>query len=147
MGTNINPLTLEYSKCKHLVTDCWFTKLWERLEKYKFSIHLFIPVIPFPRERDQLITDIFFKLNCETEEHQSLNRCHLKWECLFLSDIVTAGGRQLEKHMLDPPEVSADHSNYTFPREEPTAKDWQIWRQFWESYSLSGLYLHQPLGK
>ncbi len=103
VGTNINPLTLEYSKYKHVVTDCWFTKLWERLERYKFSIHLFTPVIPLPQERDQLITDVFFELDCKIEEQQSLNRFRLKWERLFMSDIVTAGRRQLEKHILNPP--------------------------------------------
>ncbi len=71
------------------------------------------------------MTDVFFKLNCDTEECQSLNRYHIKWECLMMSEIVIVfvGGCQLEKHILDPPNALPDHSNYTFPLEKPTKSD------------------------
>ena len=57
LGTNGNPLSLDYSVYKCLATPCWFKVVWERLWYYCFDMHLDYPTIPFPRERDELRRD------------------------------------------------------------------------------------------
>ena len=69
--------------------------------------------------------DIFLEEGEIENDLKHLNRCRLKWQALFLSDIVTAGGRQLERHMMSRPGTEERLSEYNFPQEEPTTGDWK----------------------
>ncbi len=146
LGTNGNPLSLDYSVCECLATPCWFKVVWERLWYYCFDMHLDYPTIPFPRERDELLVDLFLAYGATGARLQSLNRCRLALNMLFLSDIVSANGRHLQRHLLNPLTSDPPTSSYTFPRECPTASDWTEWAIFWGHYTSPGLYLRQPLG-
>jgi hypothetical protein len=66
-------------------------------------------------------------------------------QCIFLSDVVTADGRYLESFVFDPGPFKRQ-SNYRFPRECPSQKDWETWFGFWHSYVLTGDKLEVPLG-
>jgi hypothetical protein len=48
--------------------------------------------IPFPRERDQVIMEIFFAEDLSPEAIGSLGQCKGALEAIFLSDITTADG-------------------------------------------------------
>jgi hypothetical protein len=78
-------------------------------------------------------------------EIQSINRCQGMLQCIFLSDLVTADGRYLECFVFDPGPFKR-WSNYHFPRECPSQKDWETWFNFWHSYVLTGDKLEVPLG-
>jgi hypothetical protein len=127
------------------VTYCWFKILWERLWHYQFTVHLFHPEIPLPRERDALMIDLFIAAGHTGEELRGLNRCRIKLQMLFLSDTMTANGKQIHRpHMLTQVEVQSA-SKYKFPRQEPMALDWVEWTCFWTRFTHSGLYLIDPL--
>jgi hypothetical protein len=66
-------------------------------------------------------------------------------QCIFLSDVVTADGRYLESFIFDPGPFKR-RSNYRFPRECPSQKDWETSFKFWHSYVLTGDKLEVPLG-
>ena len=72
-GLNVNPLTCPYKKYGSLVTYCWFKILWERLWHYRFTVHLHHPEIPLPRERDELIINLFIAAGIAGKELRSLN--------------------------------------------------------------------------
>ena len=59
-------------------------------------------------------------------EIQSFNWCRGSLQCIFLSDLVTTDGRYLESFVFNPGPPK-QRSNYYFPRECPTKKDWDIW--------------------
>lgn len=104
--------------------------------------------MPIPREGDELLTDIFIRVNPPTDVLVSLQRCRVKWESLFLSDLVTAHGRQIERRFLLPPTSNQGRlSTLNFAEERPSYADWERWATFWEQFTLPGLYLHAPLGK
>lgn len=147
VGVNTNPLNLDYSKYEMLATRCWFKSVWERMWYYSFTAHLELEPIPFPREGDSLMSTLF--LERPTEVRIALNRCRIRLEMLFLSDIVTANGRQIEKDYLIPTQTNeeASHSRFTFGREQPTPRDWVEWTIFWAQFTDSGLALHRPLGR
>ena len=66
---------------------------------------------------------------------------------LFLSDIVSANGRFVERALLNPARGDVDRSTYKFPREIPTDNDWTEWAMFWTRFTHHDLCLHTPLGK
>ena len=66
---------------------------------------------------------------------------------LFLSDITTANGRQINKQHLVPTSAKLDNSDYEFAREEPTHSDWTAWIVFWTRFTHPGLYLIDPVGE
>ena len=77
----------------------------------------------------------------------SMDQEYLKLEMLFLSDMVTANGRQIDRQHLLSRGDEAGKSKYTFPREEPTASDWLELTCFWTRFTHPGLYLMEPLGR
>ena len=133
----MNPLTLPYAVYGPLATYCWFKILWEGLWYYGFLVYLFYPTIPLPRERDALMVDLFLAAWYSGEELHHLNCVRLYLQMLFLSDIVLANRRQVDKSYLTPPSTQVDCSRYTFPWEEPTAADWTEWMAFWTRYLTS----------
>lgn len=83
-----------------LATPCWFVSVWERLSHYGFEVFLGYPTIPVPQSSDVLMVDVFLTANVSRHTFLHLNRCRLRLEMLWLSDIVTANGRQLDKQLL-----------------------------------------------
>jgi hypothetical protein len=79
-------------------------------------------------------------------EIQSISRCRGSLQSIFLSDLVTVDGRYLESFVFDPGPPK-QRSNYRFPCECPTKKDWDIWVNFWHNYTTTGRKLKVPLGR
>ena len=50
------------------------------------------------------------------QPRRSLNRCRIVWNAIFLSDVATANGRQVEHHMTQPPTSSAPPGQYSTSR-------------------------------
>jgi len=135
VGVNVNPLTISYDIYGSLATTCWVKTLWEKLWVYRFQVTMDYPDIPFPREKDALMVDLFRSAGWKGEELRSLNRVRLHLQMLFLSDIVLANGRQVDASCLRPHAVPSTSSSYDFPREEPTSTDWTRWADFWTSFT------------
>ncbi len=102
--------------------------------------------LPFPRERDQVISEIILDGALSTAEIKSPNRCRGMLQCIFLSDLVTADGRYLESFVFDPGPFKR-RSNYCFPREGLTKGDWDTWFSFWHNYATTGGKLKVLLGR
>jgi hypothetical protein len=90
--------------------------------------------------------EIFLHRVSSTAEIKSLSRCRGMLQCIFLSDLVTAVGRYLESFEFDPGPIKW-HSNYCFPQECPTKRDWDMWFTFWHNYATTGGKLKVPLGR
>ncbi len=103
------------------------------------------PSIAPPRERDQVLMEIFHSLDLSQETMLSLSLCRVSLESIFLSDITTADGRYLEDFVFNP--GGRDRSSlFKFPREVPTRGDWNQWLDFWHSFTTTGDKLKVPLG-
>ncbi len=96
------------------------------------------PTIPQPQEWDQVIMEIIQTCNLTQKCIQSLNRCRGELEAIFLLDITTADGQYVERFTLHFTGRATKRSFYKFPLEQPTAKDWAIWGQFWLDYTGLG---------
>ena len=79
---------------------------------------------------------------------RGLQRCRICWNALFLSDLTSANGRQIERRFLSPPSTDDMHlSSLRFGQERPTPADWAAWAEFWGRFTEQGLYLVTPLGE
>jgi len=146
IGTNRNPLLLDYDVWGHLAPRSWTKMLWRSLQHYKVDIYMKYDDIPMPREKDQLIMDIITATISSKAAVQSLNRCRIYLGALFLSDLATADGKFLEQFAFEST-LNGAKSKYKFPRENPTILDWTRWRKFWTAYGTSGTRLKEELGK
>jgi hypothetical protein len=120
--------------------------LWQYLDKFNIQLHMKYPMLPFPQERDPVIMEIILDSVSSMTEIQSLSRCWGMLQCIFVSDLVTADRRYLESFVFDPGPVKR-HSNYCFPQECPTKRDWDTWFNFWHNYATTGNKLRVPLGQ
>jgi hypothetical protein len=116
------------------------------LRHFNITLHMSFPVIPLPREQDQVIMEIIFVQDSNPVRIASLNRCQGYLQALFLSDIATADRKYL-KHFVFDPGRKVRQSCYTFPREQPTRYDWDRWINFWHAYITTGSKLNTLLGK
>jgi hypothetical protein len=81
------------------------------------------PSIAPPRERDQVLMEIFHSLDLSQETILSLSRFRVSLESIFLSDITTANGCYLEDFVFSPGGRDRS-SSFLFPREAPRREDW-----------------------
>ena len=147
VGMRTCPLNKPYHPLGPLSTPCWCRSLWESLDRFGFTLDMDSKEIPVPRAGDMLLSDLFVAGDPPRDILQSLQRCRICWCALFLSDLVSANGRQIERCFLSPPVGDCRHrSTLKFGQERPTAADWAAWAEFWGRYTLQGLCLVAPLG-
>ena len=84
--------------------------------------------------------------NLSSEEKQGINQCRMAFKMLWKLDGVTADGRGPEPDAM----IAHNHpfwlSSVVFPREEPSARNWVVWRAFWLSQLCRDGTLERPLG-
>jgi hypothetical protein len=73
LGTPHNPLTLDYNKWGHLDPLSWVKMIWRLLHYFNIYLHMESQPIPLPRERDQVVMEILFGKNLDTNTIQSLS--------------------------------------------------------------------------
>ena len=144
-GLSSCPLLEPYHPLGPLTTPCWCRSLWECLDNYKFKIDIDYPTMKQPREGDDLLSTIFTRATSDSDELRSLQRCRNKHELIFLSDIVSADGRRIDKRYLAPP-TDTPRSSLHFAEERPCSGDWATWAEFWGRFTHHGGHLHVPLG-
>jgi hypothetical protein len=110
-------------------------------------MHLYMvyPSIAPPRERDQVLMEIFHSLDLSQETMLSLSRCRVSLESIFLSDITTVDGRYLEDFVFNPGGRDRS-SSFKLPHKVPMREDWNRWFDFGHSFMTTGDKLKTPLG-
>ncbi len=146
LGTPYNPFTLDYKRWSHLALLSWVKMLWRSLHHFDIHLHMSFPTLPSPRKQDQVIMEIFLAKDLSPATTSSLSRCRGFLEAIFLSDIMTADGCYLEHFVFEPEKITS-RSKYTFPREKPSRKDWDLWFDFWHNFTMTGGKLNVPLEK
>jgi hypothetical protein len=137
-----NPLEETFDKLQLLATPCWIKNLWERLHYYCFKIYLDYTL----QQYDSLIVPLIWMAGYRGTQLQALNRCRLALKLIFLSDIATACGQFLDKHLLlDSILPNGKVSQFVFPNERPSRTDWKLWLEFWTASSGPGGSILIPL--
>lgn len=105
------------------------------------------PSIPPPRLNDKLIMQLAIQRGYRGSNLQSINRCHLRSNSLYLSDIASADGKRLDPTRGQPSVDYSASSRYNFQQERPSDTDWNCWTHFWTSFCLPDGSLPVGLGK
>jgi hypothetical protein len=146
LGCNTCPLSESYEHFGMLATRSWLKAFWQGLQRFQVQLWIDYSDIPFPRERDQLLRDMFVTAGYAKQDLIRLNKVRIRLESMFLSDITTANGRQIDPlYLIDRPNT-ASRSTYDWPEERPTAGDFRLWNDAIARITGPGLFLHDSLG-
>jgi hypothetical protein len=122
------PWDWSYKDYGNLSTEStWFHNLWTLIHYFEANITFCEEdTIQGLRESNPSLMSDFFCVGYRMKELFSLNIVHRFCNILHLSDISKCAGTTLDKFaVLDQLELS---SRYVFPKEEPTATDFRIWK-------------------
>ena len=146
LGTNECPLSQSYEQFGHLATRSWLKAFWQGIQRFQVNLWIESTTIPFPRERDKLIRDLFVQAGYDDGALLRLNKVRIRLESLFLSDITTANGRQLDPTYFTDRSPHVTRSSYEWAEERPTASDFLLWNEALTRITGPGHYLHDSLG-
>jgi hypothetical protein len=145
IGCEGNPLQECYCSRGILATPSWITSIWERSQQMGLQFYLRYESMDYPRENDTEIVALLLQHGFSGMTLRQMNRCRLALRAIFLSDIVTAGGRYLEHWVQGDRQGRLSHNR--FAREEPTHRDWEQWDSFWKGWLNRNHSIPSPLGR
>ena len=73
-----------------------------------------------------------------TEDPRQLNRVRVHQQVLFLSDVLGASGKSLDKNYMKQRVVGEQWYTFWFPKEKPPCKDFRLWHQAIAQLILAG---------
>jgi hypothetical protein len=129
LGLSNQPFAEKYALGSHWVTHSWIKSLWEKVNLFGIKVELGNIQIAPPWLGDDWLMKRFSQMGCSKKELLRLNRVRLHQQVLFLSDVLDAGGRALDRKYLIRRPASKKWSSLTFPRECPSNKDFRTWRE------------------
>ena len=128
----------------------WLSSLRDFLASIDCSLHIDDTAIPeLQRHHDSHIMDSILASRAFTAaEIRRLNYCRLYLQAQTLSDLVTLGGRSLDKAKLvgNPSLMSSTSHGVQINQSSPSDVDWKLWRRANTLWSTPGGHLRQPLG-
>lgn len=143
------PLNHPFHPIGEFVTHSWFRSFWRAVDRFQCRFFLAYPAIPFPRERDHVLTTFYLQRSNDPKllYFRSFQRCRISVKAIFLSDITTPDGKMIaDKYLFPSSWHHPPQSEYDFTEERPSAEDWANWVEFWHSVTYPGFVLPTSLG-
>ncbi len=116
--------------------------VWEKASHVQVEIEIADLSVHPPRERDTWLMQEFVRLNYSSEDLRRLNCVQVHQEVLFLSNIMDANGRALDRKYLQQRPWEESWSNLSFPIKQPPPKDFKLWRMAIPQIRALGGRLH-----
>ena len=130
LGISSQPFQESFQKYESWITHSWIKSVWEKVDHYKLRLQLKPLNIEPPRTRDKWFMKAVIDLGClNKHEMERINRVRIHQQVLFLSDILDAGGKCLDRKYLTKREQEEQWSTYIFPLENPPTRDFTLWRE------------------
>ena len=85
-----------------------------------------IPLLQ-PRKRDKWIMMELKRKGHSTEYLRQLNKVRVHRQVLFLSDVLGASGKSLDRKYLKQRSVVEQWYNFRFTKEKPLLNDFRLW--------------------
>ena len=104
------------------------TSVWEKCDLFGVKVELENNVIKFPRQGDKWLMILFVLAGFSKEDLIRLNRVRVHQQVLFLSCVLGASGKTLDKKYLKKRSPTETWSQLSFPKEKPPNKDFHLWR-------------------
>jgi hypothetical protein len=100
-------------------------------------------VVPPLRERDKVVMEEVIRI-LPSHQWVSFNRARKYFRVYFMSQLLLSDGQTVDPSALIP--GSTRQSSFRFPREEPTAYDFELWRATIKTITSPSFILSPPLG-
>jgi hypothetical protein len=123
LGLSLQPFAEDYNASQHWVTPSWLKSVWEKSFKLGVDIQMAHTPLQPPQERDSWIVAEFICMNYNTQLLCKLNRVRLHQLVIFLSDVMDARGRAIERKYLEARPWNEQWSSLIFPKESPLDSD------------------------
>jgi hypothetical protein len=142
LGLSMQPFSEDFSIHHHHVTHLWIKSVWEKSSRLQIDIMLAdLPLQP-PREQDLWLMQEFGRLNYSSKDLQCLNSVRMHQQVLYLSDVMDASGRAIDRKYLQPRPMEETWSDLVFPIEFPAPRDFRIWKDTIPQIRALGGRLH-----
>ncbi len=142
LGLSAHPFKEDFSIHHHCVTHSWMKSVWEKSSRLQIDVTLAdLPSQP-PREQDLWLMQAFGRLNYNSNKLQCLNRFRMHQQVLYLSDVMDASGRGIDRKYLQPRSMEETWSDLVFPIEQLAPRDFRIWKDAIPKFWALGGRLH-----
>ena len=102
LGLSSQPLQTPYPTHSKCITHTWLKTVWEKVHKFNIRIEIGPLAIKPPREGDKWFMQAVGESGqIIPEEWVAINRFRCHQQVLFLSDVLDAGGKSLDKKYLN----------------------------------------------
>jgi hypothetical protein len=128
LGMSFQPLQLSYADFGNMVTTSWLKRVWEKLDRFKFAVMVHNLRSVFPQEGDDWLMARLSAIGYRGNDLRTLNRVRKHQQVLYLSNILGAGGKSLDKHYLQKWRRAVRWSTMKFPWEVVTEVEMHLWR-------------------
>ena len=129
MGISNQPLQESYKRYSSWITAGWFKSVWEKIDMFGITVEVHnIPLLQ-PRSRDRWMMLEFMRLGYSPHNLRILNKIRVHQQVVYLSDVLGASGKSLDRKYLKQREIGEQWSTYRFPKEKPPSKDFRLWQQ------------------
>ena len=131
LGISFQPMQLAYDKYGRRLTDCWFKSLWEKCHKFnvKIDFNHQSNLLRMPRAGDKWLMLELERSGFRGDELERLNRVRIYMQVLFLSDVLGASGKYLDKRYMSKRQHDERWSRVRFPNEKPPKRDFNLWKR------------------
>ena len=129
LGVSFQPLQVSYQKYSKRLTDCWLKSLWEKCQMFGVVVrfHYQEDKLRMPRSGDKWLMLEFERMGCSSDILERLNRVRIYMQVLFLSDVLGASGKNLDRQYLVKRRLGERWSRANFPNERPPQRDFNLW--------------------
>jgi len=126
------------------VTPTWVMQIWKSCQRHQIQIlgdHWdYSPL----RQHDVELMRLFIRAGYQTTDLNTLNRCRMYLQVIFLSEICEATGNKMEQYLWKQPQVTK--SAFCWPKiPKPTPTEWRLWQQALQWATSMGQNLMLPL--
>ncbi len=126
LGLSGQPLTEAYSVGSAWTTHSWLKSVWEKVDLFRIDVRIGNVDISPPRVGDEWLMRRFLGMGFSRSELVKLNRVRLAQQVIFVSDVLDAGGRAIDRKYLCRRHHRDKWSTLCFPREIPSSKDYKL---------------------
>jgi hypothetical protein len=126
-GISPQPLSTPFHRSKGWVTHCWLKSLWEKVEKFLVRVEILELPLKFSREWDNWLIAVFENADYDEKALIHLNRVRCHQQALFISDVLGASGKTIDRRYLTWRQKGETWSTLIFPQERPPDKDFKLW--------------------
>ena len=102
--------------------------IWEKCNLFNVVIDLNNSLVKMPQSGDEWIMRMFVGAGFNKDDLQRLNRVRVHQQVLFLSCVLGASGKSLDKKYMTMRKTGDRWSKLKFPKEKPTKTDFNLWK-------------------